>query len=157
MLLSSLSSRHIYLWSAYFRSRLTICINLRPNRRSHRPAAITCKIPPVSSSSRRSDVSSVSDIRVCPIARKHALTTEGVTESACVLFRTHTFACRPCSEKCSRESDALLRIPTSAGASLEALSPKFSTQSHGRLVTGDPGTVRPDESRETDTKSATPS
>ena len=38
------------------------------------------------------------------------------------------------------------------GALLGAISPKLSTQSQGRLVTGDPGTVRPDQSREAYTK-----
>jgi hypothetical protein len=40
----------------------------------------------------------------------------------------------------------LLRMPPSAGASPGALSPKLSTQSHGRFLTGDPGTICPDES-----------
>jgi len=74
--------------------------------------------------------------------------------SACVIFRMHTFACR--CKRFQRERRVVTYIAF-GGASLEALSPKVSTQSHGRLVTGDPGTVRPHESRETDTKSTTPS
>ena len=122
-----------------------------------RAAAIACMTPPVSSSSRRGEVSSVSDIRVSAQSRAKTLSPLRASWNPRGFFSERTVSPVARAAKSSRESDALLRIPPSVGASLGALSPKLSTQSHGRFVTGDPGTVRPDESREAYTKSATPS
>ena len=106
-------------------------------------------IPPVSLSSRRDALVCERYPSLCPIPLRASWNTRG-------FFSDRTLSPVARAAK-SLESDALLRIPPSVGASLGALSPKLSTQIHRRLVTGDPGTVRPNESREAYTESATPS
>jgi hypothetical protein len=115
-----------------------------------RAAAIACRAvgtPPASSfSSRRAEPSSASDIRVSAQSRAKTLSPPSASWNPRGFFSERTLSPVARAAKSSKESDALLRMPPSAGASPGALSPKLSTQSHGRFLTGDPGMVCPVES-----------
>jgi hypothetical protein len=123
---------------------------------SLRAAAIACRTP-VSPSSRRAELSSVSGIRVSAQSRAKTLSLPSASWKPRGFFSEPTLSPVARAAKSSRDSDALLRIQPSVVASPGALSPRHSTQSHGRFMTGCPGTICPEGSREAYTKSATPS
>ena len=116
-----------------------------------RAAAIACSAvgtPPASSvsSPRRAELSSASDIRVSAQSRAKTLSPPSASWNPRGFFSERTLSPVARAANSSKESDALLRMPPSAGASPGALSPKLSTQSHGRFLTGDPGMICPDGS-----------
>jgi hypothetical protein len=121
-----------------------------------RAAAIACRTP-TSSSSRRAELSSVSGIRVSAQSRAKTLSLPSASWKPRGFFSERTLSPVARAAKSSRDNEALLRIPPSVGVSPGALSPKHSTQSHGRFMTGGPGRVFPEESNDAYIKSATPS